>query len=171
MFAKTGSLLLSIGNLPPQVSRKDLRIHTQKVIDQVDRNLVRRNAIGRNIFRLSPTVCRCTILKLTDPVSGTVFHHGLVSIHPPKLALEAMDLLGRTPLRGAQLKVSRYRHGSFPIDSHTPLTTISDLLVADEDRATGVVQQKKLDLVSDTGASQDPIPPSETARAAGAFAT
>ena len=81
MFGKTGSLLLSISNLPPQTSRKALKAHVQRVVDSLD-------ASG---FRLSPAICSCSILRLTDHVTGVVTHQGLVSIQPPKLALQVIE--------------------------------------------------------------------------------
>jgi hypothetical protein len=141
MFGKTGSILLSIGNLPPQVSLKALKAHIQGVID----------GLGDSGFRLTPSICSCNILRLTNPVTGVVTHQGLVSIQPPKLAFQVMNALERKPLRGLNLQVSRYRHGSFPVSSSMPLTSMSDLLglSARQDDADAVPLQ--IDLVSDTG--------------------
>ena len=36
MFGKTSSILVFIGNLPPQVSRKDLKSHIRSVIGEAD---------------------------------------------------------------------------------------------------------------------------------------
>lgn len=141
MFGKTGSILLSIGNLPPQVSLKALKAHIQGAIDDLD----------DSSFRLTPAICSCNILRLTNPVSGVVSHQGLVSIQPPKLAFQVMNALERKPLRGLNLQVSRYRHGSFPVSSSMPLVSMSDLLGVSAQQGDVEAVPLKIDLVSDTG--------------------
>jgi hypothetical protein len=147
MFGKAGSILLSIGKLPPQVSRKALKAHVQEVIDDLD----------GNGFRLAPTIASCDILRLTNPVTGEVTHQGLVSIQPAGLAFRVMEALQQKPLRGRPLQVRRYRHSSFPVKASTPLISMSDLLGVSAEGETGQTTRLKLDLVADTG----PHKPSE----------
>jgi hypothetical protein len=141
MFGKTGSILLSIGNLPPQVSRKALKAHVQGVIDSLE---------GTG-FRIMPAIGSCDILRLTNPATGVIIHQGIISIQPAKLAFRAMDALRRKPLRGINLEVSRYRHSSFPVSSGTPLMSMSDLLGVDPTADPKDITPLKLDLVADTG--------------------
>jgi len=138
MFGKTGSILLSIGNLPPQVSRKALKAHVQGVID----------GLGDTGFRLTSAICSCNILRLTNPATGVAIHQGLVSIQPARLAFKVIEALEGTEMRGVKLQVSRYRHSSFPVSSSMPLTSMSDLLGVGSD---GRGEPLKLDLVADTG--------------------
>lgn len=141
MFGKTGSILLSIGNLPPQVSRKDLRSHVRSVIHGLD----------DSGFRFSPAICSCSILRLTNTTTGIVSHRGLVSIQPARLAFRVMALLEQKPLRGLNLEVSRYRHGSFPVSSCSPVISMSDLLGNGDASDAADRHTYKLDLVADTG--------------------
>jgi hypothetical protein len=160
MFGKTGSILLSIGNLPPQVSLKAFKAHIQEVIDGVD----------DSSFRLTPAICSCNILRLTNPVTGIVSHQGLVSIQPPKLAFQVMEALECKPLRGLNLQVSRYRHGSFPVSSSTPLTSMSDLLGVSAQESGADVVHLKMDLVSDTGVQKPAGPAAAPGNASRAYA-
>jgi hypothetical protein len=138
MFGKRGSILLSIGNLPPQISRKALKAHIQGVID----------AAEGSGFRLTSAICSCNILRLTNPGTGDVKYQGLVSIRPAKLAFMVIRALERAPLCGLDLQVSRYRHGSFPVNASTPTVSMSELLGVD---GAGGATPPKLDLVTDTG--------------------
>ncbi|MCG6943205.1 MAG: hypothetical protein LJE69_18390 [Thiohalocapsa sp.] len=160
MFGKTGSILLSIGNLPPQVSRKALKAHVQGVID----------GLHDTGFRLTPAICSCNILRLTNPDTGIVTHQGLVSIQPAKLAFQVMEVLEQTPLRGLNLQVSRYRHSSFPVNSSMPLTSMSDLLGVSANRERGQLAPLKLDLVADTGVHKPDAAQPSTANPDSAFA-
>lgn len=141
MFGKTGEIQLTIGNLPPQVSRKALKAHVQSVI----------NELGESRFRLTPAICSCTILRLTHPETGVTVHRGLVSIQPAKLAFRVMTALQQAPLRGHRLRVRRYRHGSFPVNSSVPLTSMSELLRVGTAERPAEAAPMKLDLVSNTG--------------------
>ncbi len=141
MFGKSGSILISIGNLPPRVSRKALKAHIRSVID----------GLRGTGFRLTPAICSCSILRLTDPAAGVTTHQGLVSVQPPKLAFQVMEALERAPLRGLNLDVSRFRHGSFPVNSSTRLTSMSDLLGVGTKGSNGRRAPLQLDLVTDTG--------------------
>ncbi|NBC13422.1 MAG: hypothetical protein GVY09_08770 [Gammaproteobacteria bacterium] len=141
MFGKTGSILVSIGNLPPQVSRKDLKSHVRSVID----------GLGDNSFRFSPAICSCSILRLTNTTTGVVFHRGLVSIQPARLAFRVMEALEQKPLRGLNLQVSRYRHGSFPVSSCGPVVSMSDLLGNADPAGEADHAGYTLELVADTG--------------------
>jgi hypothetical protein len=141
MFDKTGSLPLSIVNLPPQVSRKDLKAHVQGVIDELDNTRL----------RLTPAICTCSILRLTNPTTGAITHQGLISVQPAKLALRLIGALQNKPLRGRNLQVSRYRHSSFPINTDSPLVSMSDLLGANCNPDAEAMLPLRVDLVSNTG--------------------
>jgi hypothetical protein len=157
MFGKTGAILLSIGNLPPQISRRDLKSHIQSVIDVLD----------DSSFRFPPAICSCSILRLTNTATGVVSHRGIVSVQPARLALRLMDALEQKPLRGLNLQVSRYRHSSFPVNAGSPMVTMSELL---GDGAQGGVVNWKLDLVSDTGLHKATGPHKPRGGTDGAFA-
>jgi hypothetical protein len=160
MFGKSGSILLSIGNLPPQVSRKVLKAHVQRVIDALD----------GSSFRFTRAICSCSIVRLTNPTTGFVSHQGLVSVQPARLALRVIDALDGEPLRGVKLRVSRYRHGSFPVSSSKPLVSMSDLLgVGDSDHPAQTVPLR-LDLVSNTGMHKAGGTPKARDKAAGILA-
>lgn len=141
MFGKTSSILVFIGNLPPQVSRKDLKSHIRSVI----------GGLGDSSFRLSPAICSCDILRLTNTTTGVVSHRGLASIQPARLAFRVMEALEQRPLRGLNLQVSRYRHGSFPVSSCGPVVSMSDLLGSVGAAGEADHTTYKLDLVADTG--------------------
>lgn len=158
MFGKTGSILLSIGNLPPRVTRKALKAHIQGVID----------GLKDTGFRIMPAICSCDLLRLTNAESGVVTHQGLVSIQPAKLGFKVMEALQQKPLRGVNLHVSRYRHGSFPVSSGTPLMSMSELLGVDPLGDPTQMTPLKLDLVADTGMHK-PAPLAKP-RTDGAFA-
>jgi hypothetical protein len=158
MFGKTGSILLSIGNLPPQVTRKALKAHVQAVID----------SLGDTGFRIMPAICSCDILRLTQAETGIVSHQGLIAIQPARLGFQVMEALQQKPLRGVNLHVSRYRHGSFPVSSGTPLMSMSELLGVDPLGDPKQMKPLKLDLVADTGMHK-PAPVGKP-RTDGAFA-
>ncbi len=141
MFGKPGSILLSIGNLPMEVTRKDLRAHVQCVIDDI---------VGSRRW-LTSAICRCTILRLTHPATGTISHQGILDIQPARLALDAMERLQERPLRGNELIVSRFRHGSFSISTERPLMGMRELFGMEQDADSGTTQPLKIDLVADTG--------------------
>lgn len=117
MLGKAGTMLLSIGNLPARVTRRDLREFFQAVIDTLELRSV----------RLGPHVTNCTILRVSDPVSGVVDYQGLVGIHPPRLGLKLIEQMQTMPMRGCLLDVRRFRHvSSQSVDPTT--ATMSDLL-------------------------------------------
>ena len=141
MYGKTGSILLSFEDLPSGISRKDLKNFVLEAVDQVRRTSV----------RITPTISDCTIVRLTDTATGSINHQGLVSVRPAKLALSIIDKLQRTPLNGAYIKVSRYRHSSFDVNTGTSTNSMSNLL-GGERAATGTTgMHLRLDLVPDTG--------------------
>jgi hypothetical protein len=141
MSGKSAAILFSIGNLPPQVTRKALKAHLQQTVYNV----------GGSGFRLAPAICSCNILRLTDPTTGLVTHQALFAVKPARLAFEVAAALEATPLRGIKLRVSRYRHGTFPVPSGMPTISIRELLGLTDDQASAGTPPPQLDLVSDTG--------------------
>jgi hypothetical protein len=154
MYGKRGSMLLCLGNLPAQITRRDLKLFVQEVVGQVT---------GSRSLRISTHVPQCSILRVTDTSTGRVIHQGLIAIQPAKVALEAMPALRRTPFKGYQLQVRRYRHGSFELANAPGIADIADLLglsslVDGNPEAADPTPALKVDLVSTTGAPARPLP-------------
>jgi hypothetical protein len=151
MFGKSESILICISDLPAGVSRKTLKAFVQHGVE----------AVRSRGLRVKPAIADHTILRLTNLETGAVSHQGLVAIKPAKLAFELIDELCQTPLQGQLLKVSRYRHCSFEVESLTRTKTISDLLGVSP---TQPIQNKPrliLDLVAstDTGSPERSLRP------------
>jgi hypothetical protein len=151
MFGKSESILICISDLPAGVSRKTLKAFVQHGVE----------AVRSRGLRVKPAITNHTILRLTNLETGTVSHQGLVAIRPAKLAFEVIDELCQTPLQGQLLKVSRYRHCSFEVESLTRTKSISDLLGVSP---TQPIQNKPrliLDLVAstDTGSPERSLRP------------
>lgn len=140
MVGKAGTMLLCLGNLPPRVTKRELKQFVQDVIDGLD---------SRGL-RLGSSIGECSILRLTDPISGDVSYRGLIGIQPPRLALRVIDALKETPMRGVRLQVQRYRHVSFqqPADDQA---TISDLLGTPAGTLEQALPTQRIDLVASTG--------------------
>jgi len=143
MYGKRGSMLLCLGNLPPQVTRKDLKGFVREVVAKV---------AGSRSPRISPRVPQCSILRVTNTATGQVMHQCLIAIQPAKVALEAMPILQQTPFRGSKLEVRRYSHCSFQMGNVHGIANIGDLLGLGTPAVAGR-PSFKLDLVSTTGAS------------------
>lgn len=116
MQGKKGSLQLYLDNLPPDATRKDLKRFVQEAIAR----------LTRRPRSLVTGLERCCIVRLSDATGGTVIHRGLLSIQPPKLALDLIPALRARPFLGHWLEVRRYRHASFAVGTAT--ADISDLL-------------------------------------------
>lgn len=140
MFGKPESILICISDLPAGVSRKTLKAFVQYGVE----------AVRSRGLRVKPAITDHTILRLTNLDTGAVSHQGLVTIRPAKLAFKVIDQLCRTPLRGQLLKVSRYRHCSFEVESLTRTKSISDLLGVTA-QSLGNKPRLVLDLVATTG--------------------
>jgi hypothetical protein len=167
MYGKRGSMLLCLGNLPAQITRRDLKLYVQQVVERVT---------GSRSLRISTHVPQCSILRVTDTSTGRVIHQGLIAIQPAKIALEAMPALRRTPFKGHQLQVRRYRHGSFELANAPGTADITDLLGL-PDLTDGALEPAdpapalKVDLVATTGAPVRPLSrPLTRPSAAGALA-
>ena len=142
MFMKPGAILLCIRDLPLGISIKDLKAFVLGGIDTLR---------GRSL-RMSLAISNCTILRLTNPHTGAVSHQGLVAVQPAKLALDLIEPLRRIPLRGASVRVCRYRHSSFEVGFAGETKSIGDLLgIGDADN---VIEAPacRLELVVHTGA-------------------
>jgi hypothetical protein len=141
MFGKPESILICISDLPAGVSRKTLKAFVQQGVD----------AVRSRGLRVKPAITNHSILRLTNLDTGAVSHQGLVAIQPAKLAFEVINQLCRTPLQGQLLKVYRYRHCSFEVESLTRTKSISDLLGVTPSQSMGNKPRIVLDLVTSTG--------------------
>lgn len=141
MFGKPESILICISDLPAGVSRRTLKGFVQHGVD----------AVRSRGLRVKPAITNHTIVRLTNLDTGAMSHQGLVAIQPAKLAFKVIDELSRTPLRGQLLKVSRYRHCSFEVESLTQTKSISDLLGVTPNQSMGNRPRLILDLVTSTG--------------------
>jgi len=144
MFIKPGSILLCISDLPVGISIKDLKTFVLGGIDALR---------GRSL-RMSPAISNCIILRLTHPHTGAVSHQGLVAVQPARLALDLIEPLRRIPLRGASVRVCRYRHSSFEVGLAGETKSIGDLLGISDADNVAEAPACRLDLVVHTG---DPI--------------
>jgi|GEM_PF-1639711 len=140
MFGKPETILICISDLPSGVSRKTLKAFVQHGVD----------AVRSRGLRVKPAITNHTILRLTNLDTGAMSHQGLVAIQPAKLAFKVIDELCRTPLQGQLLKVSRYRHGSFEVESLIQTKSISDLLGGTPSQSTRAKPRLVLDLVRST---------------------
>lgn len=141
MLIKPGSILLCISDLPMGVSRKDLKTFVLEGIDTLR---------GRSL-RMSPAISNCTILRLTNSDTGAFSHQGLVAVQPARLALDLIEALRQIPLRGASVRVCRYRHGSFDAGLASETKSIGDLLGISDAGSVVEAPACKLELVAHTG--------------------
>jgi len=102
MGGKNGSVLLFVRNLPCNVSRRDLRQFIQGELKRA----------GIRGLPLMSTCTNCSILKITDPATGSQEYHGLVEMQPARIALQAISILNGREIRGTPMEVRRYRHRS-----------------------------------------------------------
>jgi len=102
MGGKSGSLALILHDLPPGISRKDLRAFVC-------------NALREAGIRTMPFVGRCSncsIMRIADLATGTTEYHGLIEVRPARIAMQAIRILNAKSLLGHPLQVRRYRHRS-----------------------------------------------------------
>lgn len=102
MGGKSGSLALILHDLPPGISRKDLRAFVC-------------NALREAGIRTLPLVGRCSncgIMRIVDLAAGTTEYHGLIEVRPMCIAMQAIQILNGKSLHGHPLQVRRYRHRS-----------------------------------------------------------
>jgi hypothetical protein len=102
MLGKRASVMLFLKGLPDQITRRELKAFVQGAL--------RGN--GQRSLTMKPTVCTCSVLRITDPENGESELHGLVEVQPAKAAMLAIDELNDRELRGARIRVRRYRHRS-----------------------------------------------------------
>jgi len=150
MFGKPGSILLCISDLPAGVSRKDLKSFVQHAID----------AVREGAVRVTPAISDYSILRLTNPATGAVSYEGLVAVQPARLALEIIEQLRSTPLRGKRLQVHRYRHSTFDVENAAQTRSISDLLRVPGEEPDAEAPRFRLELVAKTA---NPTPASGAA--------
>lgn len=138
MGGKNGSIMLFFSQLPPNLTRRDLRSFVLATLRSA-------GVRGNPLLSLCPN---CSILRITDSMRGTTVHGGLVEIQPAQAAMQAIEILDGKPLNGMPLKVRRYRNRS----SWTGAYRDADVPEAanplqHERRATSL----KIDLVESTG--------------------
>jgi len=102
MTRKGASFLLFLPSLPESATRKDVK---QFVRDGLAES-------GYHGLALFGAVTRCSILCVTDPVSGKSECHGLVQIRPAKAAMQAIEALNGKELLGSKVEVRRYHQRS-----------------------------------------------------------
>ena len=102
MGGKNGSVLLFVRNLPYNVSRRDLKQLIQWELKKA----------GIRGLPLMSTCANCSILRITDPATGTQEYHGLVEMQPARIALQAISILNGKEIAGTPMEVRRYRHRS-----------------------------------------------------------
>mgnify|MGYP001025961580 FL=1 len=102
MTRKGASFLLFLPSLPESATRKDVK---QFVRDGLAES-------GYHGLALYSAVTSCTILCVTDPVSGKSECHGLVQIRPAKAAMQAIEALNGKELLGSKVEVRRYHQRS-----------------------------------------------------------
>jgi hypothetical protein len=102
MLGKRGSVMLFLRGLPENLTQKELKAFILPAI---------RKGSGRSIGPKA-AVSSCTILRMADPMSGTVEFHGLVEIQPAKVAMHAIVELNGRELKGRKVEVRRYHSRS-----------------------------------------------------------
>lgn len=102
MSGKFGSIMLFFRDLPPDVSRRDLRMFVSSGLRESG---VRGNPLVQ--------VCgNCSILRVFDPATRATEYHGFVEVKPARVAMMAIGILNGRPLRGTPVEVRRYRQRS-----------------------------------------------------------
>lgn len=99
MLGKRGSVMVFLRGIPENLTRKELKAFIMPAV---------RTATGRSVG-LKGAVSGCTILRMTDPQSGATEFHGLVEIHPAKVAIHAIAELNGKKLGGQRIEVRRYQ--------------------------------------------------------------
>lgn len=102
MGGKNGSVMLFLRNLPPNVSRRDLKTFVVAGLRQA----------GVRGSPLLQMCANCSILRIFDPAQGTTEYHGLVEVQPARIAIQAIDILNGQALGGTPIEVRRYRQRS-----------------------------------------------------------
>jgi hypothetical protein len=91
-------VLLFLSAVPPGATRKELRQFVRQGLVEA----------GYRGVTLLLAISRCSICRLTDPITGKSECHGLVQIKPASVALKAIDILNGKELKGAKMVVRRY---------------------------------------------------------------
>ena len=102
MLGKRGSVMLFLQGLPDHITRRELKAFVQGALRDT----------GQHFLTLKPSVCNCSILRITDPDRGESELHGLVEVQPAKAAMLAIAELNDKELKGARIGVRRYQHRS-----------------------------------------------------------
>ena len=91
-------VVLFLSAVPPGATRKELKRFVREGLVEA----------GYRGFGLLLAISRCSIFRLTDPVTGKSECHGLVQVKPASVALKAIDILNGKQLKGAKMAVRRY---------------------------------------------------------------
>jgi hypothetical protein len=97
-------MVLFLPSLPASVTCRDIRRFIRTGLAESG---------WRGLQRFT-TATNCSILRVTDPATGTTERHGLVRITPAKTAMLAIDVLKGRELKGARIDVRRYHQRSGP---------------------------------------------------------
>ena len=98
MGIRNSSLVLFLAGLPANAT-------TDTVVKFVRQGL---SDAGYRGIALAVAVPRCSLLRYTDPSSGTSELHAMVEIKPAKAALDALDRLRGREFLGERIEVRRY---------------------------------------------------------------
>jgi hypothetical protein len=151
MGGKNGSIMLFLRNLPPNVSRRDLKTF---VLAELRKAGVRGNP-------LLHLCANCSILRIVDPDRDTVEFHGLVEVQPARIAMQAIDVLNGKCLGGTPIEVRRYRQRSPWGERRQRAESQDDTTVVAEPLRERRRPNLKIDLVDSTppvdGFSQLPV--------------
>jgi hypothetical protein len=66
------------------------------------------SASGYRGLARAMAISRCSIIRVTDPASGTSELHGIVRVRPAKAAMDVMETLQGRTLLGEPMQVRRY---------------------------------------------------------------
>ena len=91
-------VVLFLSAVPPGATRKELKQFVRQGLVEA----------GYRGFGLLLAISRCSIFRLTDPVTGKSECHALVQIKPASVALKAIPALNGKKLKGAKMAVRRY---------------------------------------------------------------
>lgn len=164
MHGKRGSLLICLDELPPGVSRKELRRFVQRVADRARAGIEPlpsvdgpRHGPARRGLRLRSNITDCAILRVTNTLTGTVTFQGLVGIQPAKVALETCAALNQAVFNGFRINARRFHHRALhlPVDA----ATTADLLGAAQRSDLALAAPRRLDLVDATAPPPIAAPP------------
>jgi len=137
MKAKQSSATLFVRCIPEHFTERDLRSFATMEL----------RAAGVPLDLLGHRIGRCKLLRIIDPSTGEREHHGLIEIHPTKLAHQAIAILDGKAIDGRHIGLHRY---------HERATNTENCASAKLSRATGPERRRANLAVEEVGPTIEP---------------